>query len=222
MHPHVAEKHRNAKIPYEIKASILGIILFTVSAFMIFQILKEFFYASSFLMSVISPSEKIHIYIYDSYTNERFLESVGVSRNTYRKRLKKLESWMLKDLDLLPEIIKTDEVIKEAFDVASLLALSKDEQFAYMLDQKAILDYKNTIDYAKETAMEEGLREGLEKGLKQGLEQGIQKGLEQGKKEGEKEAKIKIAKNGIDKGLDIETIVLLTGLTYEEIQKLKG
>jgi peptidoglycan/xylan/chitin deacetylase (PgdA/CDA1 family) len=112
MHPHVAEKHRNAKIPYEIKASILGIILFTVSAFMIFQILKEFFYASSLLVNVISPSEKVHIYIYDSYTNEQFLESVGVSRSTYRKRLKKLESWMLKDLDQLPEIIKTDELAK--------------------------------------------------------------------------------------------------------------
>jgi predicted transposase YdaD len=135
--------------------------------------------------------------------------------------------WFMKNLNKLeeePEIMKKDEVIKEAFDVASFLALSKDEQFAYMLDQKATLDYKNTINYAKETAMEEGLREGLEKGLKkgleQGLEQGIQKGLEKGKKEGEKEAKIKIAKNLLDI-LDNETIAKKTGLSLDDIEKLR-
>jgi len=136
MHPHVAEKHKNAKIPYEIKALVLGIVLFTISAFMIFQILKEFFYASSLLISVISPSEKIQAYIYDSPTNENFLESVGVSRNVYRKRLKKLESWMLRELDFIPRVIKIDElkrlndlkIIKNSVLVLpDVISLSEDE-----------------------------------------------------------------------------------------------
>jgi predicted transposase/invertase (TIGR01784 family) len=123
--------------------------------------------------------------------------------------------WFMKNLNKIeeePEKLKKDKVIKEAFDVASFLALSKDEQFAYMLEQKAILDYKNTIDYAKETGMEEGLEKGLQEGL--------QKGLEQGKKEGEKEAKIKIAKNLLDI-LDNNTIAKKTGLSVEEIEKLR-
>ena len=112
MHPHVAEKHRRAKVPYEIKASILGIVLFTVAVLIIFQILKEFFFASSLLMSILSPSPKVHVYIYDSSINEKFLESVGVARDVYVKRLKKLQSWILKDLDQLPKIIKMDELTK--------------------------------------------------------------------------------------------------------------
>ena len=144
----------------------------------------------------------------------------------FNKKEKELKShleywlWFMKNLyklDEEPEIIKKDKVIKEAFDVASFLALSKDEQFAYMLDQKATLDYKNTIDYAKETAMEEGLKEGL----KEGLEKGIQKGLEKGKKEGEKEAKIQIAKNLLKAGVDVKTVVISTGLDINTIEKLK-
>jgi len=66
--------------------------------------------------------------------------------------------------------------IKEAFDIAEFLALDRDKQFAYQLDLKARLDYKNVMDYAKETAKEEG----------------------------RKEEKIQIAKNLLDI-LDIET-----------------
>ena len=124
-----------------------------------------------------------------------------------------LEYWLyfmkhLVNLETEPEVLKKDEVIKEAFDVASFLALSKDEQFAYQIDLKARLDYKNTIDYAKECAKEEGRAEGREEGLKEGL------------KEGEKKAKIEIAKNLLDI-LDNETISKKTGLSVEEIENLR-
>jgi len=90
--------------------------------------------------------------------------------------------------------------IKEAFDVASFLALSKDEQFAYQMDMKAKNDYKNTLDTALETGREEGRKQGL--------------------KEGEKKAKIEIAKNLLDI-LDNKTIAKKTDLTIEEIEQLR-
>jgi len=126
--------------------------------------------------------------------------------NKNEKELKNhLEYWLwfmknLPNISQPPKIIEKDKVIKEAFDVANFLALNPDEQFAYMLDQKAQLDYKNTIDYAKE----EGLQEGLQKGLK----------------EGEKKAKIEIAKNLLDV-LDNETIAKKTGLSIDEIEELR-
>ena len=97
----------------------------------------------------------------------------------------------------IPEKFKKDKEIKEAFDVASFLNLSKDEQFAYQMDMKARLDFKNTINYAKECAKEEGL------------------------KEGETKAKIEIAKNCIKNGLDNQTIQNITNLSIEDIENLR-
>ena len=45
-------------------------------------------------------------------------------------------------------------------------------------------------------------------------------GIEIGKKEGENKAKIEIAKNALSNGIDIETIILLTGLDKEIIESL--
>ena len=45
-------------------------------------------------------------------------------------------------------------------------------------------------------------------------------GLEEGEKKGIAKEKNEIAKKMKDKGMDIETIVELTGLTKEEVEKL--
>ncbi len=55
-----------------------------------------------------------------------------------------------------------------------------------------------------------------EKGIKQGIEKGVKQGLEQGAKQ----EKIEIAKNLLDV-LDDETISLKTGLSLEEVEKLR-
>jgi len=109
-------------------------------------------------------------------------------------------------LEEIPKKLKDDKNIKEAFDVASFLALSKDEQFVYQMDMKARNDYKNTLDTA------------LNEGRKEGFKQGIEKGL----KEGEKKAKIEVAKTLLAKNIDIEVIKVSTGLDENEINNLKN
>lgn len=94
---------------------------------------------------------------------------------------------------IVPKTLEKDELIKEAFNVAEFLALSKDEQFAYQLDLKARLDYKNVLDYAKEEAEKKGIE-------KRNLE---------------------IAKSLLDV-LDVEVIALKTGLNVTEVQRLKN
>ena len=66
-------------------------------------------------------------------------------------------------------------------------------------------DTYNQIEYARETGREEGHKEGKEEGLK----------------EGAKQKSFDIAKRMLEKGIDIETISELTGLTAEEVSMLK-
>ena len=61
-------------------------------------------------------------------------------------------------------------------------------------------DTYNQIEYARETGREEG--------------------REEGRKEGVKQNSFDIAKRMLEKGIDIETISELTGLTEKEISEL--
>lgn len=54
-----------------------------------------------------------------------------------------------------------------------------------------------------------------------GFEEGIKKGKKSGKKEGKKEAIISVAQKMLDKGVNVEEIMEYTGLSKEEIEKLK-
>ncbi len=73
-------------------------------------------------------------------------------------------------------------------------------------------DTYNQIEYARETGREEGLEEGHKVGKEEGLKEGL--------KEGAKRNSFDIAKRMLEKGIDIETISELTGLTEKEISKL--
>ena len=77
-------------------------------------------------------------------------------------------------------------------------------------------DTYNQIEYARETGREEGHKVGKEEGLKEGKEEGIKEGRE----EGAKKKSFDIAKRMLEKGIDVETISELTGLTEKEISGL--
>ena len=69
----------------------------------------------------------------------------------------------------------------------------------------AYCDIKNSVD----TAKREGIAEGMEKGMKEGMEKGMnQRSLE-------------IARNMLADGVDINLIMKYSGLTQEQIEKLK-
>ena len=64
-------------------------------------------------------------------------------------------------------------------------------------------------------------KKGLERGMKKGLERGMKKGIEQGIEQGENNKTIEIAKNLLKENIDINVISSTTGLSKEEIEKLK-
>ena len=81
-------------------------------------------------------------------------------------------------------------------------------------------DTYNQIEYARESGREEGLKEGREEGREEGHKVGKEEGLKEGRAEGTKQTSFDIAKRMLEKGIDIETISELTGLTEKEISEL--
>ena len=59
-------------------------------------------------------------------------------------------------------------------------------------------------------------------GLHAGIKQGMKKGLEQGLEQGNYQARLNIAKRALKNGIDIETIIMLTNLSKDEILNLKA
>ncbi len=133
-----------------------------------------------------------------------------------------LEWWLylfqnLNQLQEVPQKFKGD-IIEKAFDRAEFVNLPKIEQDKYHKNLKVYRDLINSLD----TAHEEGIEKGLKKGLKKGLEKGLEKGLKKGKIEGEKKKAIEIARKSLAKGIDIDTILAITGLSMEEIDSMKN
>ncbi|MBD3767554.1 MAG: Rpn family recombination-promoting nuclease/putative transposase [Gammaproteobacteria bacterium] len=74
-------------------------------------------------------------------------------------------------------------------------------------------------------AREEGKKEGIEIGKQEGIEQGIeigkQEGIERGIEIGKHAEKLEIARNMLNKGLEVALIAQLTGLTPDDIKALR-
>lgn len=113
----------------------------------------------------------------------------------------KLEQWLTFIInDNLEEIAMMDnKYIKKAEEELELLNSDEKEKELARLREKAIRDENAAIAGA------------LERGIMQGIEQGIEQGQNQ--------KAIQIAKKMIEEKIDIETIVKITGLTREEIEK---
>lgn len=83
------------------------------------------------------------------------------------------------------------------------------EQREYEASKMAYRDIKNSIDTAKREGKEEGLAEGMEKGLAEGMEKGMnQRSLE-------------IARKMLAKGMDVATVMEITGLAESQLLQLK-
>ena len=95
-----------------------------------------------------------------------------------------------------------------------------EDRIKYIKAMNTERDTYNQIEYARETGREEGREEGLEEGHKKGHEEGKEEGLKEGRAEGAKQTSFDIAKRMLEKGIDIETISELTGLTEKEISEL--
>ena len=109
--------------------------------------------------------------------------------------------------------------------ILELAQLDDEDRTNYIKSMNTERDTYNQIEYARETGREEGHKVGKEEGRKEGKEEGLKEGKEEGIKEGREEGAKRnscdIAKRMLEKGIDVETISELTGLTEEEVSRLK-
>ena len=82
-------------------------------------------------------------------------------------------------------------------------------------------DQISAFTYARERGLKKGLKKGLEKGRKQGMKKGLKRGRAEGLAEGSHAAKLETAANLKRMGMSFAQISEATGLSLEEIQKLK-
>ena len=131
-----------------------------------------------------------------------------IELNKFIKKIEELttnlEKWVYfikeaSNLNTIPKELENN-VFKHAFEIARVSNMTKEEWEAYDMESMLIQDERGMIEAA--------------------LEKGEKLGVEKGKIEGEKLGIKKTAKNMKDKGLDINLICELTGLSIEDINKL--
>ena len=105
-----------------------------------------------------------------------------------------------------PQAALKEKIFTQLFEEAEIAKFNAEDRREYEDSLKAYRDIKNSID----TALEQGREEGMKKGLK--------KGRAEGRAEGEKQKALSIAKAMLQRGLDIQMIAELSGLTAEEIR----
>ena len=110
-----------------------------------------------------------------------------------------------------------DKIFKKLAEYADSKTLTKEEQEKYdnsmmvMWDNYAV--YKHAVEKAYKKGYEEGKKEGYEEGYKIGYEEGIVKG--------EKKVSKKVALKLLTYNTPIDVIAKSTGLSIDEIKKLK-
>ena len=130
---------------------------------------------------------------------------------------KTLDSWLKFINNPEEESQMENEEIKKAKKVLEEISQDKKERRMselrqkYIMDQKAV--YSQGYEYGKEAGIEQGIKQGIEQGIKNGIEQGIKQGIEQNNKDIAKKMKLQ--------NIDIKTIAIVTGLTEEEILRIK-
>lgn len=110
--------------------------------------------------------------------------------------------------DEIPENF-TEKSLQKAFRVLSEVGWTSEELLAYQKQRDAQMVEASVLETAGKKAREEGREEGLAAGREEGLREGEEKGL------------LKTARNMLAKGIDVDTIVDVTGLSNDAINKLR-
>ena len=99
--------------------------------------------------------------------------------------------------------------MRHGFFKQMIMKQVEERYISFEASKMAYRDIKNSVD----TAKREGIAEGMEKGMKEGLEKGRAEGMNQ--------RSLDIARNMLADGVDINLIMKYSGLTQEQIEKLK-
>ena len=134
----------------------------------------------------------------------------------------KKENKEIKEATEVYEVLTGEEEVKRLAEIRLMSELEEQSALATARDKGAKEGRKQGLEEGKKKGLEEGKKKGLEEGKKKGLEEGKKQGLEEGKEQGEKQKEIEIVTKMLSKKMNIEDIIELTGMTKEEIEKIKN
>ena len=133
-----------------------------------------------------------------------------------------LDSW-LKFIQNPSEVVDvSNKEIQKAKKVLEDISKDKREIYLAELREKYIRDQKSIQEYGYEQGLEAGKKLGEKHGLKAGEERGLKIGEERGIKKGTLDTQLQIIKNMLLENIDIQVIGKITGISVEEIQKIKN
>ena len=132
----------------------------------------------------------------------KFNKQVDELSNKYEKWLYVIRN--LNRLDSIPQILQ-ERIFERLFEIAEIAKFTPEQVQSYEDSLKVYRDLKSSLD----TAEEKGLKEGLKKGKAEG------------KLEGRVERNVEIALAMLKKGMSISDISEITGLTEQEIKKIR-
>jgi predicted transposase/invertase (TIGR01784 family) len=149
-------------------------------------------------------------YVLSDHFLMHFLEVPKLTADYFEKKLHKWLAFLKyegKEAEKMKILLSDDDINKAHWEYEKFTQNDEMKEL-YEAHQKWLHD-QATLNYEAE---QEGMRKGLERGLEQGLEKGRQQGIET--------ANIEHAKRMKEKGLEMQLIEEITGLTKEEIEEL--
>ena len=109
-----------------------------------------------------------------------------------------------------------NRIFNRLFSTAEVCNLNEFEFMKYSRSLKDYRDWHNTLNHAIEEKTAQISKKLLAKGRKEGIAIGLKTGREEGRENTQKE----IARKMLNKGMDINSISELSGLSIEEINDI--
>ena len=111
-----------------------------------------------------------------------------------------------------------ERIFQRLFDAAEIAKFNPADYASYLDSLKVYRDWRAVF----ETAQEEAEQKGMEKGMAKGMAKGWAIGVAEGTEQGSHNKAIQTARIGLERGLDVELISELSGLTIDEITTLRN
>ena len=132
------------------------------------------------------------------------------------------EKWLyaiihLPDLRERPQALR-ETVFEKFFRVAEIACFTQQERVAY---ERSLKNYRDWYSIA-ETAEYRGWERGYNMGLLEARAEARAKGRAEGRAEGRNEAKRLIAENMIKMGMKVNDVCRITGLSMEEVKRIRS
>ena len=171
-----------------------------------FNIGEKPIYHGKTIVREIETEKRLSIHIEDKDkktvdATDIFPEYIFISIPQFNDEIRReIDEWLyvMKHEDVKPEF--KSPYMRELANRLDILKMTTDTRNEYYKYMKDITTYKDALD----TAEERGIKKGIEKGREEGREEGI----------------VAVAKNLLNKKLDINLISESTGLSVEDIKKL--